>query len=241
VHHAPHLDRFDRPGSYLSLQQGQADVIAFLKSQPGWFRVDFDATDVPYNAGDLYGIEQFGGAVSSMPVNTHRALGQAETAKRYGIRFFVGRAKSHPDQVEVFQSRSGLKVFRDPRAGEPLWGIHESPCPGADRFQLVSRLPEQVVIDADLACPGLAAIGDAYYPGWRVFVDGHRVPVQEVMGVRAVYAAAGRHRVEFDYHPGGVYTGFVLSLGGAVFIGLLSLRELCRAGTEPYTVDAVHG
>src|SRR5262249_34838211 len=145
VHHAPHLNRFDRPGSYLGLQQAHADVISFLKTQPGWFRVDFDATEVPYNAGDLYGIEQFGRAVSSMPVNTPRALGQAETAQRYGIRFFVGRAKSHPEQVEVFQSQSGLRVFRDPRAGEPLWGIHEPPCPGADRFQLVSRLPEHVV------------------------------------------------------------------------------------------------
>jgi hypothetical protein len=67
VYDAPRLARFDRPGSYASLIESQRDIAAFLKSQPGWFRVDFDEDVVPYNFGDLYGIEQFGGLVSSMP------------------------------------------------------------------------------------------------------------------------------------------------------------------------------
>jgi len=236
LYHAPHLNRFDRPGSYLHLQQSQADLVAFLKAQPGWFRVDFDAADVPYNAGDLHGIEQFGGAVSSMPLNTHRALGQAETPQRYGIRFYVGRTKSHPDQIEVFQSKSGLKVFRDSRGDEPFWAIHDAPCSSATRFRLISRLPQHVVVQADLACSGLAVIGDAYYPGWRAFVDGRRVPMQQVEGVRAVHTAAGRHLIEFQYHPGRVYWGFILSLCGLAIIALISLRERLQSGTVSHTV-----
>ena len=57
----------------------QADIADFLRAQPGWFRVDFDDNDVPYNFGDLYGIEQFGGAVRSMPLRVHRMLGAQET------------------------------------------------------------------------------------------------------------------------------------------------------------------
>jgi hypothetical protein len=241
VSHAPHLSRFDRPGSYLRLQQGQEDVIAFLKSQPGWFRVDFDDADVPYNAGDLYGIEQFGGAVSSMPVRTQRALGQSETPQRYGIRYHVGRTKSRPKQIEVFQSRSGLRVFQDPAIGEPLWGIHQPTCAGTDRFRLISRLPERTMIEAQLACPGLAAVGDAYYPGWRALVDGRGVPVQEVDGVRAVRVDAGRHIVEFRYHPGSVYRGFALSMLGVLLTGWLSVRGSRRAGAVRYTANKYSG
>ena len=62
VYNAPRLARFDRPGSYAATVRGQADIADFLRAQPGWFRVDFDDNDVPYNFGDLYGIEQFGGA-----------------------------------------------------------------------------------------------------------------------------------------------------------------------------------
>ena len=39
IYHAPRLNRFDRPGSYFQLQTDQADVMTFLKQQPGWFRV----------------------------------------------------------------------------------------------------------------------------------------------------------------------------------------------------------
>jgi hypothetical protein len=30
----------------------QADIAAFLKQQPGWFRVSVDEAAVPYNFGD---------------------------------------------------------------------------------------------------------------------------------------------------------------------------------------------
>ncbi len=63
VYNAPRLARFDRPGSYAELVRSQADIAEFLRAQRGWYRVDFDDGDVPYNFGDFYGIEQFGGAV----------------------------------------------------------------------------------------------------------------------------------------------------------------------------------
>jgi hypothetical protein len=89
--------------------QGQADIAGFLKAQPGWFRVDFDDNDVPYNFGNLYGIEQFGGVGSSLPVRTHRMLGNAETPRLFGIRYRVARSR-RPRTGRSVRSRSGLKV-----------------------------------------------------------------------------------------------------------------------------------
>ena len=171
-------------------------------------------------------------------------LGHAETPFTYGIRYYVGRTPSNPAQAVVFQSRSGLKVFRDPRVGEPMWGVHPSGCAGVDRFRLVSRLPERTVVEADLACPGLAVIGDSYYPGWRAFLDGRRVVVQEVDGVRAVAAGAGSHTIEYRYHPGSVYLGLVLSLTGLAITGSICLHEprvtrTVQHGFRRGTVDVV--
>jgi hypothetical protein len=225
VYDAPRLARFDRPGSYTAMIHGQADIAEFLKAQPGWFRVDFDDSDVPYNFGNLYGIEQFGGVGSSLPVRTHRLLGNAETPRLFGIRYRVARQPSDPAQEEVFRSRSGLAVYRDPRIAEPLWTWRDAPCGAPDRLRVVSRRPEVFVVEADMACPGLVVAGDSYYPGWRARVDGERRPVQELDAVRAVRSGAGRHTIEFRYRPASVYWGFGLTLLGFSMVAFFCLRK----------------
>ncbi len=230
IYHAPHFNRFDRPGGYLQTEREQADVIDYLRAQPGWFRVDFDDALVPYNAGDLYGIEQFGGAVSSMPVRVHRVLGHEETPRQFGIRYHVGAAPANGAQVEVFRSRSGLKVFRDPGIGEAMWSIHRQPCGEPDRLRLLAREPERVAMEVNFACDGLAVIGDPYYPGWRAYMDGRRVPLQEVDGVRAVRSSSGSHRIEFRYRPMSVYAGLALTLTGV--LGALSIALTASPGAK---------
>jgi hypothetical protein len=225
VYDAPRLARFDRPGSYTAMIHGQADIAEFLKAQPGWFRVDFDDSDVPYNFGNLYGIEQFGGVGSSLPVRTHRLLGNAETPRLFGIRYRVARKPSDPAQEEVFRSRSGLAVYRDPRIAEPLWTWRDAPCGAPDRLRVVSRQPEVFVVEADMACPGLVVAGDSYYPGWRARVDGERRPVQELDAVRAVRSGAGRHTIEFRYRPASVYWGLGLTLLGFSMVAFFCWRK----------------
>ena len=161
---------------------------------------------------------------SSLPVRTHRMLGNAETPRLFGIRYRVARQPSDPAQQEVFRSRSGLKVYRDPRIAQPLWTWRDVPCAAPDRLRVVSRLPEVFVVEAELGCPGLVVAGDSYYPGWRARVDGERRPVQELYAVRAVRVGAGRHTVEFRYRPASVYWGFGLTLLGFSIAAFFRLR-----------------
>jgi hypothetical protein len=216
VYNAPRFSRFDRPGSYQEAIRSQEDIAEYLKAQPGWFRVDFDEDEVSYNFGDFHGIEQFGGLVSSMPERTHRLLGHEETPHLFGIRYWVRRKPLSPSQVEVFRSRSGLKVFHDWRIADPIWARRESLCPVADYFRVLSRSSTRVEVEAYMACPGLLMVGDAYFTGWRAWVDGRRTPVQEVDAIRAVPLEPGRHTVVFRYRPVAVYWGF-----GAAILSLL--------------------
>jgi hypothetical protein len=214
------------PGSYASLIAAQSDIADFLKRQTGWFRVSFDENAVPYNFGNLYGIEQFDGYLASMPERLQRVLGDPRTPGRYGVRYHVGTTPSDPAQIEVFRSHSGVKVFRDPRIGEPLSVYREAPCGGADRLRVVSREPGASVFEAELACPGLVVVGDPYYRGWRASVDGQRAPIQEFEGgTRAVRATTGMHRLEFHYKPLSVYVGATITLLGLLLAaGLRVLR-----------------
>jgi len=223
---APRLARFDRRDSYAHLLESQKDIAAFLRSESGWFRFEVDEAEIPYNFGVLYGLEQFGGGVSSMLARTHRILGHEETPRLFGIRYRVARTPSNPAQVVVFHSRSGLNVYRDPRIGEPVWTVHPAPCGADDRLRIVERLPELFIVEADLACAGQLVVGDPWFPGWRAWVDGNRTRIQEAEGtVRAVQLDAGRHRIEFRFRPGSVYWGAALSVLGMALTTFCCIRE----------------
>ncbi len=128
--------------------------------------------------------------------------------------------------MEVFRSRSGLSVYRDPRIGEPLWSMHTSPCEGEDQLRVVARSPDALSFEADFRCAGLVATGAPAFPGWRAWVDGRRVPVQEVEGaLRAVSVHAGRHRIEFRYRPRSVYLGAVFTGLGLLLTAYFRVHE----------------
>ncbi|HXB74814.1 MAG TPA: YfhO family protein [Candidatus Acidoferrales bacterium] len=223
---APRLARFDRRDSYAHMMESQQDIAAFLRAEAGWFRFEVDDTEIPYNFGVFYGIEQFGGGVSSMLARVHRILGHDETPRLFGIRYRVARTPSNAAQVPVFQSRSGLKVYRDPRIGEPLWTVHPSPCGGADGLRVVTRLPEVFAIEADMACAGQVVAGDPWFPGWRAWVDGRRVRILEAESVvRGVALDAGRHRIEYRFHPGSGYWGAALCALGITLTACLWARD----------------
>ena len=239
VYDAPHLGRFDRPGSYTATIQGQADIAEFLKAQPGWFRVDFDDNDVSYNFGNLYGIEQFGGVGSSLPVADSPNAGERGDAAdvrhtlscgAQAVGYRAGRS------VPVAQRAEGVPGCPHCRASVDVarWRLAAMPIDcawfrGRRRSSWWKR---------NWRARGWWWPDDAYYPGWRAWVDGERRPVQELDAVRAVRAGAGHHVIEFRYRPASVYRGLGLTLlgfgGDGVF--LLSQSEGMRRWNSNWMV-----
>ncbi len=216
----------DRPNSYASTIAAQSDIAAFLKQQPGWFRVDADEEVVAYNFGDWYGIEQFGGYTASMPVRVYRVNGRRETTDQLGIRYRIARTSLNPSEVAVFHSRSGLTVFERPGVPEPLSLSHVNPCAGGDHARVVSRLPNLFVVDADLACDGYVNTGDIWAPGWRAWVDGKRTAIEERQTpARAVFVPVGHRRIVYRYRPDSFYRGAALTGLGLALTALLWARE----------------
>ena len=65
--------------------------------------------------------------------------------------------------------------------------------------------------------PGYLVVRQAYYPGWRAWVDGEEVPLYPADGVlMALPVPAGRHRVQVVYAPRHLYAA--LALQGAAWV-----------------------
>lgn len=78
----------------------------------------------------------------------------------------------------------------------------------------------RVQIEAKMACRGLVALSDTYFPGWRATVDGERAEILEVYGaLRGVVVERGAHRVEMAYRPATAFWGAGLALVGFVLVG----------------------
>jgi len=221
------------PGRFANLIASQSDLASFLKAQPGWFRMEADEDAVPYNFGDLYGIEEFSGYVASMPERIFLILGHEPTPRLFGIEYWVARKPRRGYDDEVFTSQSGVKVWRNPRISEPLWTE-----PAGGEVRVVRRLPNEMVVEADLPAAGVLVAGDPYYSGWRAYVDGQRVRIRAYDGVtRAVPVAAGHHRVEFRFRPVSVYLGAAMSALGLLLVVVVVKASRMR-GLSPAQAEA---
>ncbi|MDR2463617.1 MAG: YfhO family protein, partial [Verrucomicrobiales bacterium] len=72
--------------------------------------------------------------------------------------------------------------------------------------------------------PRLLTVSDAWYPGWRAFVDGEEVPIYRANYMfRGIVVPAGGHTVRFDYWP--VNFGWYLAAAalGLVMVSVLLL------------------
>jgi hypothetical protein len=90
---------------------------------------------------------------------------------------------------------------------------------GEDQVTILSYDPERVTLEADLESSGYLVLTDAYYPGWKAWVDGQPAEISRAdYYFRAVYLLPGEHVVEFIYDPASFRVGLMVSLVGVFFV-----------------------
>jgi hypothetical protein len=98
-----------------------------------------------------------------------------------------------------------------------------------DRVEVTRHEPARVEIAADLAAPGLVVLADAYYPGWRLTIDGQPRPILRTNRMmRGALVGAGPHTLVFRYDPPSLRVGLtltVLGLFALVALGVWSFRR----------------
>ena len=237
-----------KPESLLKNLSENDDIARFLKTQDTPARVDANRNYVPYNFGDWYGIDQFGGYLATLTDNVARVQGSALVRRMYGVNFEVARSPLAPDREQVFAGRNGLNVYSIPGAFPRAWAVHEiggtlaepdfdphrqtfikgiapqlEQCEGPDAVSMVERQSSRVALDANLKCRGMVIESDTFFPGWVATVDGEPAPLYEAYGfLRGVVVGPGPHRVEMRYRPKPVYWGAALTALGLLGACLLT-------------------
>jgi hypothetical protein len=109
------------------------------------------------------------------------------------------------------EDRSTLKTFCSGGPRDPTEKV------------VVSHTPQRVELTATLRRPGLVILADAYYPGWRLQIDGKDAPILRANRMmRAAGVAAGTHRLVYWYDPTSFWIGSRLSASGLAVCLVLS-------------------
>lgn len=70
-------------------------------------------------------------------------------------------------------------------------------------------------------------LSDAYYPGWKAYLDGDEVPIYRANHVmRAIYVPKGKHKILFKYEPLSIKIGIYLSLTSLVFMSIFTFFSI---------------
>lgn len=123
---APRLSETARLSAPLALSR-DADLAAFLRSQPGLYRTDIDAALIPYNFGDWYGLPQTGGYLASVTANVYRARPHETWNKRLlGIRYAISAQPSDFHRDLVYHSKSGANIYENIDVFPRAFSVHEA-------------------------------------------------------------------------------------------------------------------
>lgn len=87
----------------------------------------------------------------------------------------------------------------------------------------------RVLINAQLTESGVLVLADAFYPGWKVFVDGKEQSIRRAnLLFRGVELPPGVHEVEFLYDPLSFKVGLAMSLATAMGLILMIIISVLR-------------
>jgi hypothetical protein len=114
----------DHPMFYLNKIMQDPDIALFIKQHKGPMRLEIDAAQIPYNFGDWYGVDVFGGYLASLTSNVFRAQDHYHGRMLAGVNFYIGAKTIRDNQVEVYANARGLRIYSNPEAFPRAWSVH---------------------------------------------------------------------------------------------------------------------
>jgi hypothetical protein len=101
--------------------------------------------------------------------------------------------------------------------------------------RMVSREPDRVRIEAEMARPGYVMLLDQFSPGWQATIDGQETkPLRANLVFRAVAVPRGRHTIEWTYRPPAAFIGLgVAAMTAVLCFGLLVAGRFRRRAVPP--------
>ncbi len=194
----PQADRLHSLWSYESvyLRNVQALLQSFIGREPSDAKRFWDRWNIRYIASPAEAVPGLERANVTVAANLFR------NADAWPRAYFVPEAR-------IVAEADGLQV-----TGEEMPQAVEVTRYESDRVEMRVEAPQNVWL----------IFTDAFYPGWRVSVDGKRAKIVRAQkAFRAVWIETGIHQVEWTFKPLSLQIGSLLSLAALLFL-LIRLR-----------------
>ncbi|MHC9539454.1 MAG: YfhO family protein [Vulcanimicrobiota bacterium] len=130
----------------------------------------------------------------------------------------------------------------------PSYSPDTTPVPEADKAEIASYHPDEIVIDAQCREKSLLVIADVCHSGWKAFVDGQPARICRTnYALRGVALGKGIHRVELRFQPDSFRIGLTVTVFFSAAFMLLTCvflfrrwKRLKSAGSDVEMHDDTH-
>jgi hypothetical protein len=137
-----------------------------------------------------------------------------------------------PKQMAWVETDTPQTLAAYSTGGPPLQG---------ETVEVVEENPSRVVVRANLDRPGVVVLGETYYPGWELTIDGEPAPILRVNRMmRGAAVQSGEHELVYTYRPRSFLAGCVGSALGLLAAAVLIVPPGRRSGSA-YLPDASPG
>jgi len=173
------------------------------------------------------------GAVTDTTKSASEAAAPEPVEDKSDAKISNGPGEVRPEELNLSPSEKGPEATAEkPLKGNLDTTESEEPQPAASAIEralsehgaaIREYTPTKVTVDVRADKAGVLVLGDIYYPGWKVKVNGEKSKVLRVNGLlRGVYVKEGRSSVVFYYMPLNFILGLVfMSLAGIFCIFLI--------------------
>lgn len=151
--------------------------------------------------------------------------------------YLVPKGEAIPDSETLFE-RLREPAF-DPARTALLHAPSGTPLPAGNAEQVgkavvLERRANSVVVATESNHEAILVLADAYYPGWRVTIDGTpgRI-VPAYYAFRGVTVPEGHHEVVFEYRPRTFTSGLLISFAALACCAAAAIRALHSSDRTP--------
>lgn len=233
-------------GGYDAMLLGRyADLLNTLEGQPLEQPVVVATVGHPHPIAALMGVKHWlvpAGSLVDPDLKLVRRLADGrdllESRSAVPRLFLVPRSVVQPDgQQRLATMRDprwdprGVVVLEDPALRAEDFGADASRSATIDVLEFGSA---EYVADVDAPQGGFLVLAEAWFPGWRVEVDGRDAPLLRADHLfQAVRLEPGRHRVRFVYRSRLLALGVIVALGALLVPGAIALVQRRRGASSP--------
>jgi hypothetical protein len=185
---------------------GMRGAAAYLKSQPGPFRVQVIAPP-ELNIGDSWGIETLNGGAVTLAANFMDLTGRGGPGlDLLNVRYFLKPASAA--EPNPLYTDANWKIYANPSARPRAWVEGATGLAGVEEHSA-----RHIIVKVTASGRGTLVLSELYYPGWEAHVNGSPQRIAEVHGgLRGIPIPQGESVVTIDYTPESVMLGAILTI-----------------------------